>query len=91
MLEITLPEPAIRSATTSTRQTSSGCRGERGTDAALRVMLPGTALEVSTALTVRVRQVSTIDKEIHAPGTKAYNRNRVVPSPSSRGMQCSSS
>jgi integrase len=41
-------------------------------------VLPGTALEVSTALAVRVRQVSTLDKEIHAPGTKAYNRNRVV-------------
>jgi integrase len=41
-------------------------------------ILPGSALEVSTALAVRVRQVSTIDKEIHAPGTKAYNRNRVV-------------
>jgi integrase len=42
------------------------------------LILPGSALEVSTALAVRVRAVSTIEKEIHAPGTKAYNRNRIV-------------
>jgi integrase len=42
------------------------------------MLLPGTALEVSVALTLRVRSVSTLDKEIHAPGTKTYTRNRVV-------------
>lgn len=80
MLEITLPEPGdplchyldtpdvVRLADASAGQMRHFER-----------ILPGSALEVSTALAVRVRQVSTIDKEIHAPGTKAYNRNRVVP------------
>lgn len=40
--------------------------------------LAGTAMEVSTALAIRVRAVSRMDKKIHAPGTKAYNRNRFV-------------
>jgi integrase len=44
----------------------------------LEYVLPATALEVSTALAVRVRAVSLLDKEIHAPGTKAYSRNRIV-------------
>lgn len=42
------------------------------------VLLPGTGLEVSTALGIRVRAVSFLDKEIHAPGTKTSARNRVV-------------
>lgn len=44
----------------------------------LELILPGTAMEVSTALAVRVRAVSKLDKEIHAPGTKSYNRDRIV-------------
>lgn len=44
----------------------------------LELVLPGTAMELSTALSVRARQVSKLDKEIHAPGTKTYNRDRVV-------------
>jgi integrase len=44
----------------------------------LEALLPASALEVSTALQVRVRAVSLTDKEIHAPGTKAAARNRVV-------------
>jgi site-specific recombinase XerD len=42
------------------------------------MVLPATALEVTTALGLRVRAVSTIDHEIHAPGTKTSARNRVV-------------
>lgn len=41
-------------------------------------LLPATALEVSTALALRVRAVSIFDREIHAPGTKTAARNRVV-------------
>lgn len=41
-------------------------------------VLPGTAMEVSTALAIRVRSVSKADKTIHAPGTKSYNRDRIV-------------
>jgi integrase len=41
-------------------------------------LLPATGIEVSTALALRVRAVSTIDHEIHAPGTKTTSRNRVV-------------
>lgn len=41
-------------------------------------VLAGSAMEVSTALTVRVRSVSKADKTIHAPGTKSYNRDRIV-------------
>jgi integrase len=40
--------------------------------------LAGTALEVTTGLEVRVRAVSVQDREIHAPGTKTYTRDRVV-------------
>lgn len=42
------------------------------------LVLAGSALEVSTALNVRARDVSKQDKEVRAPGTKTYNRNRVV-------------
>lgn len=41
-------------------------------------VLPGTAMEVSTALAVTVRHVSKDDRSIRAPGTKTYNRDRVV-------------
>jgi integrase len=41
-------------------------------------LLPATGIEVSTALALRVRAVSTLDHEIHAPGTKTSARNRVV-------------
>lgn len=41
-------------------------------------LLPGSAIEVSTALTVRVRAVSKDTKQIQAPGTKTYNRDRMV-------------
>jgi integrase len=44
----------------------------------LELVLPGSAMEVSTALGVRVRAVSKEAREIHAPGTKSHNRNRVV-------------
>lgn len=44
----------------------------------LELILPGTAMELSTALAVRVRQISKLDKDVHAPGTKTYNRDRVV-------------
>lgn len=40
--------------------------------------LAGTALEVSTALSIRVRSVSRLERKILAPGTKTYNRNRFV-------------
>lgn len=40
--------------------------------------LGGTGMEVSTALSVRVRSVSKLDRSIHAPGTKTYNRDRIV-------------
>jgi site-specific recombinase XerD len=42
------------------------------------VLLPATGLEVSTALALRVRAVSLVEKQIHAPGTKSASRNRVV-------------
>jgi integrase len=42
-------------------------------------LLPGTAMEVTTALTVRVRDVSKLEMSIHAAGTKTHTRNRVVP------------
>lgn len=42
------------------------------------LILAGTALEVSTALQVRVRAVSKSERDIRAPGTKTYNRDRVV-------------
>lgn len=44
----------------------------------LELILPGTAIEVSTALTLCVRDVRKVDREIEAPGTKTYNRHRVV-------------
>jgi integrase len=44
----------------------------------LSYVLPATAMEVSTALSVRVRSVSRTDRTMHAPGTKTYNRDRVV-------------
>jgi integrase len=44
----------------------------------LAMLLPGSAIEVSVALALRVRNVLRLSKEIHAPGTKAYSRDRVV-------------
>lgn len=44
----------------------------------LQYALPGTAMEVTTALAIRVRDVSRFDKTVHAPGTKTHNRNRIV-------------
>jgi site-specific recombinase XerD len=41
-------------------------------------LLPGSAIEVSTALSLRVRDVIKSEQSIHAPGTKSYNRNRIV-------------
>lgn len=80
MLEIALPEPGDPLChyldTPDVVRLSEASAGQMRH---FELVLPGTALEVSTALAVRVRQVSTIDREIHAPGTKAYNRNRVVP------------
>lgn len=80
MLEIALPEPGDPLChyldTPDVVRLSEASAGQMRH---FERVLPGTALEVSTALAVRVRQVSTIDREIHAPGTKAYNRNRVVP------------
>lgn len=79
MLEITLPEagdPLCHYLDTPDVIRLGDASG--GQMRHFEYILPGTALEVSTALAVRVRQVSTLDKEIHAPGTKAYNRNRVV-------------
>lgn len=40
--------------------------------------LAGTAMEVSTALAVRVRAIRVVDREIHAPGTKTHARDRIV-------------
>jgi integrase len=44
----------------------------------LEYVLPGTAIEVTTSLRIRVRDVSKAETSIHAPGTKSYNRDRVV-------------
>lgn len=44
----------------------------------LEATLAGSAMELSTALSVRVRAVSTDSRSIHAPGTKTYTRDRIV-------------
>jgi integrase len=79
MLEIPLPEPGDPLChyleTEDVLRLSDASAGQMRH---FERILPGSALEVSTALSVRVRAVSLLDKEIHAPGTKAYNRNRVV-------------
>lgn len=41
-------------------------------------LLAGSGIEVSTALRLRVRDVDRPNREIRAPGTKNYNRDRVV-------------
>lgn len=44
----------------------------------LELVLPGTAMEVSVALAVRVRDVSKLERDIRAAGTKTHTRDRVV-------------
>lgn len=44
----------------------------------LEASIAGSAMELSTALAVRVRAVSKDTKSIHAPGTKTYTRDRIV-------------
>lgn len=44
----------------------------------LELILPGTAMELSVALAVRIRDISVLDKSIQAAGTKEYNRDRIV-------------
>lgn len=41
-------------------------------------VLPGSAIEVSVALALRVRDVLKDSREIRAAGTKTYNRDRIV-------------
>ena len=44
----------------------------------LGLLLPGTGIEVSTALALRVRNVEKETREIRAAGTKTHNRDRIV-------------
>ena len=41
-------------------------------------LLHGAGVEVSVGLAITVRDFRKEDKEVHAPGTKTYNRDRVV-------------
>lgn len=79
MRDVQLPAPADpRINYLDTEDAKRLADAQPGQYAAFSALLAGSGIDVSTALTIRKRDLDELHKEIRAAGTKTYSRDRVV-------------